>query len=44
MNQSNILETKNLDRIKVEPYTTLVEDVLERLVTNEEAKMDPFGQ
>ena len=44
LNQPNVLEVINLNRIKVEPYATLVEDALERLATNQEANIDPFGQ
>ena len=34
LNLPNVLETINLNRMKVEPYVALVEDTLERLVTN----------
>ena len=44
LNQPNVLEVINLNRMKVEPYATLVEDALERLATNQEANIDPFGQ
>ena len=44
LNQPNVLEIINLNRMKVEPYTTLVEDALERLATHQEANIDPFGQ
>ena len=40
----NVLETVNLSRIKIEPYAVLVEDALERLATNQESNIDPFGQ
>ena len=40
----NVLETVNLNRIKTEPYAVLVEDALERLATNQESNIDPFGQ
>ena len=40
---SNVLETINLNCIKVEPYATLVYDALEKLATNQEANIDPFG-
>ena len=40
----NVLETVNLNRIKIEPYAVLVEDALERLATNQESNIDPFGQ
>ena len=44
LNQPNVLEIINLNRMKVEPYTTRVEDALERLATHQEANIDPFGQ
>ena len=44
LNQPNVLEIINLNRMKVEPYTALVDDALERLATHQEANIDPFGQ
>ena len=44
LNLPDVLKTINLNRIKVEPYAVLVEDALERLATNQEPKIDPFGQ
>ena len=44
LNQPNVLEVINLNHIKVEPYATLVQDALERLATNQETNIDPFGQ
>ena len=41
---SNVLETINVNCIKVEPYATFVEDVLERLTTSQEANIDRFCQ
>ena len=41
---SHVLETINLNLIKTESYTTLVEDALERLATNQKANIDPLGQ
>ena len=41
---SHVLETINLNLIKAESYTTLVEDALERLATNQKANIDPLGQ
>ena len=34
LNLPNVLETINLNRMKVEPYAALVENTLERLATN----------
>ena len=42
----NILETVNLNRINAicsMPYAVIVEDALERLATNHESNIDPFG-
>ena len=44
LNQPNVLKIINLNCMKVEPYTTLVEDALASLATNQEANLDPFGQ
>ena len=44
LNLPNVLETVNLNGIKVEPYAALVEDALERLATNQEFNIDPLGQ
>ena len=44
LNLTNFLETVILNRIKVVPYAVLVEDALERLATNQESNIDPFGQ
>ena len=43
-NLRDILETVNLNHIKVEPYAVLLEDALERLATNQESNIDTFGQ
>ena len=40
----DVLETVNLNRIKVESYAVLVEDALERLATDQESNINPFGQ
>ena len=40
----NVLETVNLNRIKNELYAVLLEDALERLATNQESNIDPFGK
>ena len=44
LNSSNVLEIINLNRMKVESYALLVENVLERLSTNQNANVDSFGQ
>ena len=44
LNLSNVLETVNLNCTKIEPYAVLVEDASERLATNQESNIDPFGQ
>ena len=44
VNSSNVLEIINLNRIKVEPYASLVEYALKRLSTNQNANIDSFGQ
>ena len=44
VNSSNVLEIINLNRIKVEPYASLVEYTLKRLSTNQNANIDSFGQ
>ena len=44
LNLPNVLEIVNLNCIKLEPYAILVEDALERLTTNQESNIDPFGQ
>ena len=40
----NVLETLNLNRIKVEPNAVILEDALERLAANQESNIDQFGQ
>ena len=40
----DVLETVNLNRIKVELYAVLVEDALERLAADQESNINPFGQ
>ena len=42
-NLPDALETVNLNHIKVEPYALLLEDASERLATNQESNIDPFG-
>ena len=44
VNSSNVLEITNWNRIKVEPFSLLVENALERLSTNQNANIDSFGQ
>ena len=44
LNSSNVLGIINLNHIKVEPYTLLVENALERLSANQNANIDSFGQ
>ena len=44
VNSSNVLEIINLNCIKVEAYSLLVENALERLSTNQSADIDSFGQ
>ena len=44
LNSSNVLETINLNRIKVESYTLPVENALETLSGSENGNIDSFGQ
>ena len=44
LNLPNVLQIVNLNCIELEPYAILVEDALERLTTNQESNIDPFGQ
>ena len=39
-----IIETVNMNYLKVEPFSTLVDDALERIGSNQGAKIDPYGQ